>query len=127
MTFYGLFSFCLFALCNSDTFALFYFILFSYYYHSEACLFSNERGKGSGSGQEECGEQVGEAEEGETMSRIYYVREKITILNRRQKEEFWLIKSTGDLPGYDFKNDTAYFPQTPVFYSHFHFTSPTTT
>lgn len=67
---------------------LLYFILFSYYYHSEACLFSNERGKGSGSGQEECGEQVGEAEEGETMSRIYYVREKITLLNRRQKEEF---------------------------------------
>lgn len=64
-----------------DCFVLFQFVfvLFSFYYYSlEACLFSNERQKGTGSGWGG-GEELG-GEVGETVISIYYGREKKNYL-----------------------------------------------
>jgi hypothetical protein len=54
-----------------------------YYYSLDACLFSNEREKqvdlGGTGGQEELGRVEGR----ETIVRIYYVRGKKSIFNKR--------------------------------------------
>lgn len=64
---------------NVFIFILPYYIVF-YYYPLEACLFSNESQKGSGSGKEGSGEEL-ESIEGEvTIIKIYYMR-KIYIFN----------------------------------------------
>ena len=46
-------------------------------------FFSNERQRGSGSGGEEGGKELGGVEEGETVIRIYYVREESIFNNKK--------------------------------------------
>ena len=50
-------------------------------------FFSNEKQKGSGSGQKRSMEELGEAECGETVIRIYYVKGK-SILKKEGEEDY---------------------------------------
>ena len=68
-------------LCAIITY-LFHF-LFHFRYPLEACLFSNERQKGSGSRQER-GWGGAESSKEETVIRVYYVRIE-SIFNKRKK------------------------------------------
>lgn len=70
---------------NVFVFILPYYII-SYYYPLEACLFSDEPQKGSGSGKEGSGEEL-ESIEGEvTIIKIYYMR-KIYIFNKKKRRD----------------------------------------
>lgn len=86
MVFFGLLYFSWFVLSIFEVLILFslryYFIIF-YNYPVEACLFSNVRKKGSGSGWEGGREGLGQIEGGETVIRIHSVR-KESISNQRE-------------------------------------------
>ena len=76
---------CWVALSSFDVMVLFFscYILY-YYYPLEACSFLMRRKKGSGSGWEGSGEELGGVEGGETIIGIYCMK-KESIFNKRQK------------------------------------------
>lgn len=79
-------SVCLFVLSNSDVmvFVLSYYILF-YYYPLQAFLFSTERQKGGWIWMGGEVEKRGGVEGEETVVRMYCVKKKNFILNKREK------------------------------------------
>lgn len=93
----------------------FYLILF-YYYPLETHLFSDESQKGSGYGREGDEKKLGGTEGKETVIRIYYVRFKKTIFNKRKnKDKIEILKKNlkDNSPGFFFPSRLApSLPQT---------------